>query len=138
MAEAMFRELLHRRGQSAAFEVDSAGTGGWHAGEAPHAGTLKVLQNRSIPSEGLRARKLSAQELDDWDYVLVMDQANLHDVRALQPNVAHVHLLLDFHPNPPADREVPDPYQTGRFEEVYRLLEPALEGLLNHLTRADE
>lgn len=138
MAEAMFRNLLRRRGLNTAIEVDSAGTGGWHVGEPPHAETLQVLEDHSMSGQGRRARKLSGHEVDDWDYVLVMDQTNLDAVLALRPKVAQVHLLMDFHPNPPTDREVPDPYQTGRFEEVYRLLEPALVELLNHLTRADE
>lgn len=134
----MFRDLLHQRGLAGTIQVDSAGTGGWHVGEAPHPGTLHVLKARSIPSQGLRARQLSARELDDWDHVLVMDQTNLHHVRTREPKHARVHLLLDFHPHPPAHREVPDPYQTGRFEEVYQLIGPALEGFLNHLTGAGE
>ncbi|NMP22313.1 low molecular weight protein-tyrosine-phosphatase [Sulfobacillus harzensis] len=137
MAEAMFRHMIEKQGLQNHIQVDSAGTGGWHVGESPHLGTRDALDRRGIPREGLKARQLHGDELDQWDYILVMDQDNLTAVEALGPTRAHVSRILDFHPEAPV-QDVPDPYYNGRFDEVYELLEPALKGLLKHLQSAAE
>jgi protein-tyrosine phosphatase len=43
-----------------------------------------------------------------------------------------LHLLLDFAPNQP-QREVPDPYYSGNFEQTYQLVDEACRGLLAHI-----
>ncbi len=44
----------------------------------------------------------------------------------------HLHLLLDFSGNSHI-REVPDPYYSGNFEEIYRLVKEGCQGLLDHI-----
>lgn len=44
LAEGAFRKLIRERGLEARFEVDSAGTGAWHAGEPMDPRARKVLE----------------------------------------------------------------------------------------------
>ncbi len=133
MAEGVFRHLVEEAGLSDRIQVDSAGTGPWHVGEAAHPGTRKVLSQHGIRYQG-RARQMSRADLHDFDYIVAMDHENLADIRARADGRtdAEVRLLLDYAPQAPT-REVPDPYYSGRFQAVYELVRQGAEGLLAHI-----
>jgi len=64
-----------------------------------------------------------------------MDQSNRSDLQSMARNQARsgqIELLLDFAPDTQA-KDVPDPYYTGDFEGVYRLVKSGCEGLLAHI-----
>ena len=131
MAEAVFAQLVRDAGLQDQIEIDSAGTGSWHAGQSAHRGTLDVLRRNSIPYNG-RARQIRAADMEDFNYIITMDNSNLEDVRSLAEQHAHVLPLLSFASN--ADRtEVPDPYYDGGFDGVYDLVRAGCEGLLEQI-----
>ncbi len=138
MAEAVFRDLVAKNKLSEQFDIRSAGTGGWHAGERPHRGTRETLSRHGIDPSALIAKQVSQAELDRADYVVVMDSENLSDLRAWQVDDRKVSRLLDYATDLNV-RDVPDPYYDGRFELVYELVRIGSEGLLKHiqLTRAN-
>ncbi|MFN3374684.1 MAG: low molecular weight protein-tyrosine-phosphatase [Chloroflexus sp.] len=133
MAEAIFRHLVEQAGLSDRFEIDSAGTGGWHVGEPPHPGTQRVLARHNISTAGMRARQVRSADIDQFDYILVMDRENLADIGRFHPKARErAKLLLSFAPELGVN-EVPDPYYNGRFEEVYQLIETACRNLLTYI-----
>lgn len=130
MAEAVFRKMVTEAGLAAVIETDSAGTGGWHAGERPHRGTLQILEQYGIAHEGIRSRQIQAADLETFDYIVAMDADNmtgLKRVGALKDGQAF--RLLDL-VEEAGDGNVPDPYYTGDFEETYRLVTRSCERLL--------
>src|SRR5579859_5982366 len=133
MAEGVFKHLVHEAGLDGQVEVDSAGTTGYHAGERPHRGTLRVLAQNGIPYDGI-SRQITRADLSDFDYVVVMDDENLADVNALGMAQGKVVRLLDFAPDQPV-REVPDPYYNDKFEEVYDLVLQGAQGLLAQIRK---
>ena len=135
MAEAVLVHLVKDAGLENQIEVDSAGTGDWHIGDSPHAGTLQILETNRI-EHPMRARQIVVADLDEFDYLVVMDDKNLRDVKALGAGRAHVARLLDYAPDV-ADKNVPDPYFTGDFESVYELVRGACENLLREI-RAEQ
>jgi len=128
MAEAIFAHKVEFAGLSDEIDVDSAGTDGWHIGSAPHAGTGRVLQEAGI-SCSHSARAVSLVDFDDFDYMIAMDQDNIDRLRQIGSGSAVVKLLLSFTPDC-GIVDVPDPYYTGNFDEVYRLIDAASENLL--------
>lgn len=129
MAEAVFQEMVDEAGLSDVIEVDSAGTGSWHVGEKAHPGTRRVLASHGISYEG-RARRVNEQDLaDDARYVIAMDSSNMRDLRAAYGDHPRLYRLLDFAENA-NERDVPDPYYNGNFEEVYQLVADGCRGLL--------
>jgi len=129
MAEAVFQKMVDDAGLSAMIEVDSVGTGDYHTGERAHPGTLRVLKQQSIAYNG-RARQINKADVrDPSTYVIVMDHANLAHVRRHFGNLPHHHPLLDFATGT-ALRDVPDPYFTGNFDEVFQLVSNGSRGLL--------
>ena len=131
MAEAVFRERVREAGLGDEFEIDSAGTGDWHAGQPAHAGTRGILAKNGIGCDHL-ARVLQRADLDRFDHVVAMDAQNRRDIDALGSGRAARSLFLEHAPGLGA-REVPDPYYTGNFEEVYALVDAAAVGLLAKL-----
>ncbi len=133
MAEAVFRHQVAAVGLSERFEIDSAGTGGWHAGEPPHSGTRAVLARNSVDVGSQRARQVVPADFDDFDYILAMDHENMADLERFHPEAhARAQLFLDFAPDAPV-REVPDPFYTGGFDQVFGLVTAAGHGLLAHI-----
>ncbi len=128
MAEAVFKHLVQQAGLSDRIHVESAGIEEYEVGQPAHRGTLQVLQKHGIPHNG-RARQLTTADLSRFDYILAMDSENLRDIKALGPSRATVSRLLDFAPEL-AERDIPDPWYNGRFEEVYRLVSAGTKGLL--------
>lgn len=136
-AEGAFRKLVSEAGLDHAFEIDSAGTLGYHAGEPPDRRSQKAALARGIDLSGLRARRVAAADFERFDLVLAMDRSNLDDLeRACPPKHRHkLKLFLSYAPDCGV-LEVPDPYYGGAdgFERVLDLTEAASRGLLQALS----
>jgi protein-tyrosine phosphatase len=135
-AEAVFRSLAERTSPQLKIEADSAGTHGYHIGDPPDPRAQSVALAYGIDMSGLRARLLTREDFDRFEWILVMDRQNLDAALALSPPKRRnrVRLLLDYAPQQPM-REVPDPYygNTAHFEQVFQLSQQAAEGLLKFL-----
>jgi len=132
MAEAVFRHQVEQAGLGSHFLIDSAGLGDWHQGEAPHEGTQKVLKQRGIAFDTIRARQIRSKDFEQFSYLVCMDEENLAGLKKWLPSDKHVYRLLDF-ASEQSERNVEDPYYTGRFEHVYSLVEAGCQGLLRHI-----
>jgi protein-tyrosine phosphatase len=130
-AEAIFRHRMTAVGIS--IEVDSAGTGGWHAGEAPDPRTQRVLGDHGIAPVGT-ARQVRPSDFDRFDLVVAMDRDNRDNLLAAGADPSRVRLLLEWHPERGGE-DVPDPYHGGPdgFLHMYRLIDRACEALLAEL-----
>ena len=126
MAEGMFIHLIKEAGIADRFEVDSAGTAGYHVGEPADHRMRETAQGHGVhlPS---RARKFVWQDLDKFDYVIAMDRSNHRNIMRLAPvdigYRAQVVMMRDYDPQP-EDGNVPDPYYGGQdgFENVYQII----------------
>lgn len=134
LAEGVFRHLVSRAGLADRFEIDSAGTSGYHIGDPPDPRTTRVAAARGVPLTS-RARQIGRADLDGFDYVIVMDAENLSAVRRLATrSAAEVRMLREFDPEA-EDPDVPDPYFGGErgFETVHDIVEAGCVGLLQHI-----
>ena len=127
LAEGAFRAHLDRRGLDW-IEVDSAGTGGWHAGEPPDRRSIAVAAAAGVDIRGQRARKLRRDDFVAFDWLLCADRSVLRDVRAMAPAEASAQaaLLLDW-AGQGEDAEIPDPYTGGAedFRRVWAMVDAA-------------
>ncbi|NDI35676.1 low molecular weight protein-tyrosine-phosphatase [Chengkuizengella sediminis] len=135
MAEAVFRHKVKQRGLHNLIQVDSAGTGDWHIGNPPHEGTRAILDEYEVDHAGLKARQVVAGDMDDFDYIIAMDEKNLKDLKILSRNKeTQIYRMLEFLPSNEI-KNVPDPYFTGNFNEVYDLIESSCEQLLETMIK---
>ena len=133
MAEAVFAHKVREAGLADAIHADSAGTGDWHLGHDPHPRTRQILHANAIDYTH-KARLVTPRDLQTFDYVLTMDDSNLRSIQRMTPGKAKVAPFLDYAEDAPV-HEVPDPYLTGNFDEVYALVNDAAAGLLAALRR---
>ena len=126
-AEGVFGALAAAEGLQV--EVDSCGTGGWHAGEPPHPPAIAAARKRGYDLTALRARQITRADFTRFDRIIVMDRANLRDVRALRPEGgAEPELFLTHAPQ--HGQEVPDPWYTGEYDRTLDMIEDAARGLI--------
>lgn len=138
MAEAVLRSKLAQAGLAPAVAVDSAGTHGFHKGSLPDPRAVAQAASRGYSLKGQKSRPLVADDFSRFDLVLAMDHDNLDTLRERCPAAEHVRLqlLLSFAPAASVD-EVPDPYygSVAGFDRALDLIEPACDGVLQHLRR---
>ncbi len=136
-AEGVFRSLVAGAGLADQIDVDSCGTGHWHIGKSPDVRAQEAALRRGIDISGLRARQFSSEDLDSFDYVLVMDRQNLADVKDIWHQNGGTEPTLFLQYGNSAHQEVPDPYYGGDegFEAVLDLIHQAGEGLLADVRR---
>lgn len=107
-------------------EIDSAGTAGYHIGEAPDKRTIANAKKNGVDLSFLRARQFNVNDFDNFDAIYVMDQNNLKNVLAIAKDQSHkqkVNLFLES-VYPGKNLEVPDPYYGTEqtFEDVFQLV----------------
>jgi protein-tyrosine phosphatase len=135
-AEAVLRQLNSTSAQPlASLDIDSAGTGNYHAGHAPDGRTIAAAHRRGLDMRDLRARQIERADFQRFDLILAMDRQNLSDCERIAPTPrrARLQLFLEFAPDC-GYQEVPDPYNghAADFERVLDLSEAGCRGLLEY------
>lgn len=135
-AEIIFRQQVVDAGRIDEFQIDSAGTISHHAGSPPDTRMSESLQRKSYTISG-KARRISPEDLENFDVIVTMDETNLTDVKQLDPSGRHhgkIRPLVSFCRNHD-DLRVPDPYYGGQigFDHVISLLEDGCAGILDSL-----
>jgi len=137
-AEGVLRKFIKNNNLVDKVEVDSAGTHGYHVGEAPDSRTQRAAAVRGYNLSQLRARKVARQDLDYFDLILAMDKSNLDNLQrmASPEQQTRIKLFMDFSKNFD-DKEVPDPYYgLGHgFDLVLDMVEDAANGLIEEVKK---
>ncbi|MDN3550960.1 low molecular weight protein-tyrosine-phosphatase [Mucilaginibacter aquaedulcis] len=130
LAEGVMQHLASEAGLD--WQVDSAGTGGWHVGEGPDRRSTRTARNHGIDISKQVCRQFRTNDFDRFDHIFVMDKNNLTDVISLARNdqdIQKVKLLL-------GDKVVPDPYyDDNQFEPVFELIEGGCKDIIRELTK---
>lgn len=129
LAEGILRSKL----TSDKFFVDSAGTAGYHIGNAPDPRSIAIANHYGLDISTQKCRQFTVSDFDLFDHIFVMDVSNYSNVVELARNskdISKVSLILD-QSFPNEQREVPDPYYGGEkgFDNVYHLLNHACDYL---------
>jgi protein-tyrosine phosphatase len=137
MAEGVFRRIAAEEGVLHLFDIDSAGLGHWHIGQAPDHRAQRAARNRGIDISGQSARQVKHGDFARFDLLLAMDEENFQELVQLAPGAARhkVRRFLDFAPEA-RTKDVPDPFFGGPegFDHALDLIELAARGLLASLS----
>jgi protein-tyrosine-phosphatase len=137
MAEGIFNAKIKGLGLEKSIKSDSAGTSDYHIGELPDERTIRCAEKNGVGIKH-RGRQVHLTDFRDFTYIIAMDSSNLRNLEVLKlqsrfPN-KEIFLMRNFATGE-ADLAVPDPYYGGEedFENVYRILDNALDGLISNL-----
>lgn len=140
MAQAVLEKQAQERGIACHLEIDSAGLTSWHKGELPE-GRMRAHAADHGYKLTHRARPLTPQDFEIFDYILVMDHDNLQETLLRSRQVTRktvIDLMLRFAGYPPNKEEIPDPYYGGPkdFELVIKMCEDACPKILDKIRAA--
>lgn len=136
LAEGLFRHKVEQRGVADRFHIESAGTSGYHRGELPDPGSVRVAQRRlGLDITYQRSQPLTRRHMEDFDLIVAMDASNRRNALALGVD-REVRLLREWEPNHAhrAD-DVPDPWGGGgsQFDLVFDIVDRCCDRLLDEL-----
>ncbi len=135
-AEAIFLDLINKKGLNDCFIVDSAGTGSWHIGKKADTRMRIASKKRGVEILS-RARQINFNDFEKFNYIVAMDDSNYENIIALKSRTslsdfASIKKIQNFR-SIFKEIEVPDPYFGGDegFDNVLDILEDSVSGFLD-------
>ncbi|MDY6205756.1 MAG: low molecular weight protein-tyrosine-phosphatase [Prevotella sp.] len=137
-AEGVMKHMIEQSDLPFDIAVDSAGIGGWHAGELPDRRMRSRAQLRGYTLDS-RARQFQKADFDRFDYLIVMDEENYREISSRANSTEMKEKVLrmrDFFRQYKGQKTVPDPYygDENDFDFALDLIEDGCKGLLERLT----
>tara|TARA_Y100001970_G_scaffold265263_1_gene352690 strand:+ start:2528 stop:3001 length:474 start_codon:yes stop_codon:yes gene_type:complete len=138
-AEAIFINLLEKKGLTDGFSVDSAGTGSWHIGKKADYRMRIAAKRRDIKILS-KARQITSKDFEKFNYIIAMDDSNYRNINDLKnrkssSDFASIKKIQNFR-SIFDEQEVPDPYFGGDegFDHVLDILEDSVSGFLESIS----
>ena len=132
LAEGILQQKALQAGLN--WEVDSAGTNGYHTGEPPHHLSIKVAKQNGINISNQRSRRFIAADFENYDLIYAMAADVLDDMRRISKNnfdAKKVSLFLEAS-FPGEERDVPDPWSGPEihYHEVFEIIERNCDNII--------
>ncbi len=137
LAEGIFNNKIRELSLQRFLHSDSCGTSDWHLGERPDNRSMQIAGANGIQLVH-QGRQINVRDFDEFDYILAMDEDNLHSLKQIHdPDSdprARLMLMREFDPEP-GPMNVPDPYFGGEdgFLQVYEILDRSCDALLKFI-----
>ncbi len=136
LAEGILQYKINESGLQ--WEVDSAGTNGFHIGEQPHHLSQKVAKMRGIDISKQQCRRFVKEDFQRFDKIYAMAADVLEEMRWIGKDKyddAVVDLLLN-EVYPGTDMDIPDPWYGAEpgYHKVYDLIDQACEAIIKKYT----
>lgn len=134
MAEFVFKSIVKNIGKQEEFCIDSAATSSEEIGNEMHYGTISKLKEKGIEYTNHKARRITPNDYNDYDYIIGMESNNVRNIIKIIGNdkEGKVYRLLDFSDNP---RDIADPYYTGDFNATYNDILEGCKALIKKLIK---
>lgn len=130
------RHYVSLAGLADRVRVDSAGTTGFHAGDAPDMRSVRAAKKQGIHIDALQARQVVEKDFQVFDLILALDKSHLTHLQRMKPAGAKAEVAL-FLPYAGVAQisEVPDPYygQAADFEYVLDLIVRGVKPIVDKL-----
>ncbi|PWU02635.1 MAG: protein-tyrosine-phosphatase, partial [Bacteroidetes bacterium] len=110
LAEGILREKAEKAGLN--WTVESAGTNGYHIGEAPHRLSQKVALSHGIDISSHRARNITPEDFINFDKIYSMAEDVVDEVRWIAQKTfdeSKIDLLMN-EAYPGENIDIPDPW----------------------------
>ena len=133
LAEGILKHKAAEAGLN--WTIESAGTNGYHTGEAPHRLSQKVAKLNGIDICEQRARRFSASDFEKYDKIYAMSADVIDEMKHIAGkkfDPTKVDLLMnELHPG--KDQDVPDPWYGPEpgYHDVYKMINEACEKIIS-------
>lgn len=135
MAEGVLRTRLEEAGLGSRVRVDSAATGTSHIDHPPDERAIACAARHGVDISAQRARRLVAEDFDEFDVILCADRTILHDARIRKPRTAHAQVELMLEWSGAGRKDVPDPYYGSQrdFDQAFKLVDKVAAGVVERV-----
>ncbi len=132
MAEYVLKDMVKKEGIEEKFYIDSAATIAEEIGNPVHNGTRKKLNEEGIECGNHKARRITKQDYEEFDYIIGMEERNIENIKKIVGNDTEhkIYRLLDFSNKP---RNIADPWFTGDFDTTYHDITEGLKAFLQYI-----
>ena len=145
----LVRDLRDSNPQASDFEIASAATSTEEIGNPVYPPARRMLASHGIDCSGKTAHQMTVADYNHYDYIVLMDQNNLRNLRWILPrdiyerelaqykdardSRAHkVSLLMDWAGK---NRDVADPWYTGDFEATWQDVNEGCSAMLKAICK---
>ncbi len=134
MAEYLFKDMVKKNNLLDNFYIESCATSSEEIGNPVHYGTKRILNSLGIDSSKKRARRITKEDYDKFDYIILMDEENRWGLKYIIPSDPKnkIHTLLSY---AGLNRDIKDPWYTGNFMETYNDIMLGLNAFYKYLTK---
>ncbi|MGZ3845550.1 MAG: low molecular weight protein-tyrosine-phosphatase [Flavisolibacter sp.] len=121
------------------WQIDSAGTNGYHVGEPPHRLSQKVARLNGIDICDQRARQFVKEDFNRYDKIYAMADDVVDDIRSIARDKfdpSKVDLFMnELHPG--KNHSVPDPWYGPEpgYHEVYKMINEVCDAIIRKYSR---
>ncbi|MEM9432872.1 MAG: low molecular weight protein-tyrosine-phosphatase [Pseudomonadota bacterium] len=137
IAEAVCRSCVEDAGLD--IEVDSAGVEAWHSGNPPDQRASLAARTRGFSLLGQTARRVSRDDFSKFDLIVALDQSVLAELEDMRPPETRASLILFSEMvEDSSNKDVPDPYYTGKFNPVIDILEEGMPRLVSQFVKVPQ
>ena len=133
LAEGILQDMADKAGLP--WKIDSAGTNGFHSGEAPHQLSIKVAAENGIDISSQRSRIFVREDMTRFDRIYAMAADVLEEMKSIAGRSFEEQktclFLEELYPG--KNRDVPDPWygpETG-YHEVFALISQASKKIIS-------
>ena len=126
---------------AADFEIASAATSTEEIGNPVYPPARRMLARHNIDCSGKTARQMTLDDYHHYDYIVLMDQNNLRNLRWILPRDIYerearephkISLLMDWAGQ---NRDVADPWYTGDFEATWQDVNEGCKAMLKAICK---
>ncbi len=137
LAEGILQDKALKAGLN--WQVDSAGTNGYHTGEPPHQLSIKVAKENAVDISKQRSRKFTAADFEAYDLIYAMAEDVLDDMKRIGRNnfdSAKVTLFLE-ESFPGEGKDVPDPWYGAEdgYHKVFEIINNNCDSIIKNYTK---
>ncbi|XP_060074473.1 low molecular weight phosphotyrosine protein phosphatase 1-like [Ylistrum balloti] len=138
IAEAVFLDLLKKKGQLDEWHVDSAAIGDWHVGGPPDKRTMKTLKKKGINDYHHIVRQINVEDFYKFDVIFGMDEQNMSDLEDIQPKGSKSVLEMLGTYGSKCKTTIDDPYYGSRIEDFEDVFDQVVRCCEAYLKKNEE
>lgn len=117
MAEFIMKDIVKKAAKEVEYFISSCATTNDEIGNDTYPPAKMVLDLHHIPYTKRSARRFVRSDYDEYDYIIVMDDENVYDIKRLvEDKNKKIYKLMNFLGE---NRDVSDPWYTRNFEVAY-------------------
>ncbi len=137
LAEGILQEKALKAGLN--WQIESAGTNGFHTGEPPHHLSINVAKQNGIDISQQRSRIFTAADFEEFDLIYAMADDVFEDMKRIgrqHYDAKKVSLFLNEQ-YPGEDRDVPDPWSgpESGYHEAFEIINSNCDCIIKKLQK---